>query len=77
MREVSLYEVLERFTSLNGHTGVRNLFILADLIDELYQWGIPFDNLRGPSPFKGKTAAQILVMRRLFQGEPVQVDAAP
>ena len=76
--EVDLSDVLKHFASLNGHTGfilVRNLFILADLVAELYQWGIPFDNLRGPAPFKGKTAAKILVMRRLFRGESVPVGA--
>jgi len=77
VRELPLTEVLNRFASLDGYTGfilVRNLFLLADLIEELYQWGIPFENLRGPSPFKGKTAAKILVIRRLFRGEPVRVE---
>ena len=72
--EADLSDVLKRFASLNGQTGfilVRNLFLLADLIDELYQWGIPFDNLRGPAPFKGKIAAKLLVGRRLFRGESV------
>ncbi len=75
--EIPLFEVLNRFTSLNGSTGfilVRNLFLLADLMEELYQWGIPFENLRGPSPFKGKTAANILTMRRLSRGESVHIN---
>ncbi len=74
VREVSLYEVLNRFTSLNGNTAfllVRNLYLLEAHIEGLYNWGIPFENLRGPAPFKGKTATKILVMRRLFRGESV------
>ncbi len=75
--EIPLFEVLNRFTFLKGSTGfilVRNLFLLADLMEELYQWGIPFENLRGPSPFKGKTAENILTMRRLFRGETVHIN---
>ncbi|GAI80440.1 unnamed protein product, partial [marine sediment metagenome] len=61
----------------NGNTAfilVRNLYLMGDLINELYHWGIPFENLRGPAPFKGKTAARILVMRRLFRGEDVFIE---
>lgn len=75
--ELPITEVLDRFAALDDSTGfilVRNLFLLPSLIEELYQWGIPFENLRGPSPFKGKTAANILTMRQLFEGEPVYIN---
>ncbi|MBA7481646.1 ATP-dependent DNA helicase Rep [subsurface metagenome] len=72
--EMPLEGVLNRFASLNGNSAfilVRNLYLLGYLIEEIYQWGIPFENLRGPAPFKGKTAARILISRRLFRGESV------
>lgn len=72
--DASLNKVLNRFVSLDGNTAfilVRNLYLLGYLIDELYHWGIPFENLRGPAPFRGKTAAKILIARKLFRGESV------
>jgi len=72
--ETRLNEVLNRFTSLNGNTAfilARNLYLLEDLIDSLYYWGIPFENLRGSAPFRGKAAARILVVRKLLRGESV------
>lgn len=75
--EVSLDGVLKRFVSLNGSTAfilVRNLYLLRDLIDELYYWGIPFENLRGPAPFRGKTATKIVIARKLFRGELVSAE---
>lgn len=77
VREVSLGEVLNRFVSLNGHSAfilVRNLYLLEDLINELYQWGIPFENLRGPAPFRGKTATKIVIARKLFRGELISAE---
>ncbi len=76
--DASLEGVLNRFVSLDGNTAfilVRNLYLLGDLIDELYHWGIPFENLRGPAPFRGKTAAKILIARKLFRGESVLAEA--
>ncbi|MBA7654458.1 ATP-dependent DNA helicase Rep [subsurface metagenome] len=75
--DASLGGVLNRFVSLNGNTAfilVRNLYLLEDLIDGLYHWGIPFENLRGPAPFRGKTAAKILIARKLFRGESVPAE---
>ena len=75
--DVSLNKVLNRFVSLDGNTAfilVRNLYLLGYLIDELYHWGIPFENLRGPAPFRGKTAAKILIARKLFRGEPISAE---
>jgi len=66
VRDASLDEVLNRFVSLNGNTAfilVRNLYLLRDLLGALYYWGIPFENLRGPAPFRGKTSAKILIAR--------------
>jgi DNA helicase-2/ATP-dependent DNA helicase PcrA len=77
VRDVSRYQVLDRFVSLDGNTAfilVRNLYLLEDLIDSLYYWGIPFENLRGPAPFKGRTAAKISVARKLFRGESVAAE---
>ncbi len=74
VRNASLDAVLNRFVSLNGNTAfilVRNLYLLRDLIDELYYWGIPFENLRGAAPFRGKTATKIVIARKLFRGELV------
>ena len=70
----SIHEVLNRFTSLNGDTAfilTRNLYLLEDLVLSLYYWGIPFENLRGSAPFRGKTADKILVIRKLLRGESV------
>lgn len=75
--DVSLEAALNRFVSLNGNTAfilVRNLYLLGDLIDELYHWGIPFENLRGPAPFRGKTATRIVIARKLFRGEPISAE---
>ena len=75
--DASLEGVLNRFVSLDGNTAfilVRNLYLLEDLIDELYHWGIPFENLRGPAPFRGKTTAKILIARKLFRGESVSAE---
>ena len=72
--DVSLEGVLNRFASLNGNSAfilVRNLYLLGYLIEELYQWGLPFENLRGPAPFRGKTATKILIARKLFRDESV------
>lgn len=74
VHEMSLEGVLNRFGSLDGNTAfilVRNLYLLEDLINELYHWGIPFENLRGPAPFRGKTANRIIITRRLFRGEAI------
>lgn len=76
-QETTLTSVLDRFTSLNGNTAfilVRNLYLLGYLIAGLYQWGIPFENLRGAAPFRGKTATRILIARKLFRGEPVPAE---
>ena len=75
--DVSLDGVLSRFVSLDGNTAfilVRNLYLLGDLIEELYHWGIPFENLRGPAPFRGKTATKILIARKLFRGESLPAE---
>ena len=75
--DLSLEGVLNRFVSLNGNTAfilVRNLYLLGYLIGELFQWGIPFENLRGPAPFRGKTAAKILIARKLFRGESMPAE---
>ena len=75
--DMSIEGVLERFVSLNGNTAfllVRNLYLLGYLIADLYQWGIPFENLRGAAPFRGKTAARMLISRKLFRGEPVPAE---
>ena len=75
--DLSLEGVLNRFVSLNGNTAfilVRNLYLLGSLIEELFQWGIPFENLRGPAPFRGKTAAKILIARKLFRGELIPAE---
>ncbi|GAI59164.1 unnamed protein product, partial [marine sediment metagenome] len=74
---LSLEGALGRFSSLNGNTAfilVRNLYLLEDLINELYHWGIPFENLRGPAPFRGKTATKILITRKLFRGESIPAE---
>jgi len=73
---VPLHEVMQHFSGMEG-TGfiiVRNLYLLADLIENLLEWGIPFENLRGPWPFQGKTAGKILSLRRLFRGEAIPLD---
>jgi len=75
--DLSLEGALGRFSSLNGNTAfilVRNLYLLEDLINELYHWGIPFENLRGPAPFRGKTATKILITRKLFRGESIPAE---
>jgi DNA helicase-2/ATP-dependent DNA helicase PcrA len=50
---------------------VRNRYLLAPLVEELYLRGVPFGNLRGPSPFRGNTAGLILLLRRLLRNEPL------
>ncbi|GAI70537.1 unnamed protein product, partial [marine sediment metagenome] len=77
VRDASIDEVLNRFVSLNGNTAfilVRNLYLLEGLVDELYYWGIPFENLRGSAPFRGKTATKIVIARKLFRGELVSAE---
>ncbi len=75
--KLPLEGVMDRFVNLGGTTAfilVRNLYLLSRLTEELYQWGIPFDNLRGASPFRGKTAERMLVIRKLFRGESVAAE---
>ncbi len=50
---------------------VRNRYLLDALVEELYLRGVPFGNLRGPSPFRGATAGLVLLLRRLLRNEPV------
>ncbi len=75
--ELSNEAVLDRLRSLNGHTAfslVRNLYLLRYRVEELIQWGIPFENFRGASPFKGKASARILTIRKLFRGESIPAE---
>ncbi len=52
---------------------VRNRYLLAPLVEELYLRGVPFGNLRGPSPFRGEIAGVVLMLRRFLRNEPLAV----
>jgi len=75
-RGIHLADVLRAFDEAPGTCFllVRNRYLLSDLLEALLQWGIPFENLRGPAPFRGKTAEKILTIRRLFRGEIVSAE---
>ena len=75
-RGIHLTDVLRAFDETEGTCFllVRNRYLLPELLEALIQWGMPFGNLRGPAPFKGKTASKILTIRRLFRGESVAAD---
>jgi len=51
----------------------RHLYRIPDICDQLYKWGVPFDNLRGPSPYHGNDAIRILTLRQFMQGSQFEV----
>jgi DNA helicase II / ATP-dependent DNA helicase PcrA len=53
---------------------VRNRYLLQNVINELYLWGLPFENLRGETPCHGKDGERVLTARRLLRGETITAD---
>jgi superfamily I DNA/RNA helicase len=51
----------------------RYLYRIPDICDQLYKWGVPFDNLRGPSPYHGNDAIRIFTLRQFLRGSQFEI----
>lgn len=75
IKRVLAQRALEAVEQIDGSAFilVRNRYLLTPLVEELYLRGVPFGNLRGPSPFRGEIAGRVLLLRRFLRNEPLAV----